>query len=108
MVLYMAPLSAMNKAMKATPEEMNAQMADWMKWAEKHKASIVDMGAPLGKTKRVTAAGAVDAHNDIGGYGIMQGKSADDVAKAFVGHPHLNMDKDARIEIVEIMPMPGM
>ena len=108
MVLYMAPVSAMDRAMKATPEEMKGQMAEWMKWSEAHKASIVDMGAPLGKTKRVTATGAADARNELGGYGIMQGESADAVAKIFVGHPHLQMDKGAKIEIVEIMSMPGM
>jgi hypothetical protein len=104
----MAPLSAMQKAMQATPEEGKRQMAEWMKWGETHKASIVDMGAPLGKTKRVTSAGLADAHNEMGGYGITQGESADAVAKIFIGHPHLQMDKDAKIEIIEIVPMPDM
>jgi hypothetical protein len=108
LVLYMAPLSAMQQAMKVTPEEGKRQMAEWMQWGERHKDSIVDMGAPLGKTKRVTSAGAADAHNEFGGYGIMQGESAEAVANIFVGHPHLRMDKDARIEIIEIVPMTDM
>ena len=29
-------------------------------------------------------------------------------SKIFTGHPHFKMTKDAKIEIVEIMPMPGM
>ena len=66
------------------------------------------MGGPLGKTKRVTAAGAKDAHNDIGGYTLIQADSADAAAKIFAGHPHFQMSKDAYIDIVEVMPMPGM
>lgn len=105
MVLYMAPLAAMDRAMKASPKEMQEGMADWTKWADKHKAALVDLGAPLGRTKRVTSAGPQDARNELGGYSIVQGESADEVAKIFKGHPHLKMDKDAKIEIVEIVPM---
>ena len=108
MVLYMAPISAMDQMMRATPEQMKAGMAEWQKWGDKNKKAIVDMGAPLGKTKRVTPKGAMDARNELGGYTIMQGNSADEVAKMFVGHPHFQMSPDAKIEIVEIMPMPGM
>lgn len=109
MVLYMAPAAAMQQAMRnTTPDQQKAQMAEWMKWGERHKRAIVEMGAPLGKTKRVSASGAADGQNDIGGYSIMQGDSADDVAKALIGHPHLQMSKDAKIEIIEIVPMPAM
>ena len=108
MVLYMAPLAAMEQTMSATPAQMKATMAEWQKWGDKNKKSIVDMGAPLGKTKRVTPAGASDAKNELGGYTIVQGESLDAVSKIFAGHPHFKMTKDAKIEIVEIMPMPGM
>ena len=108
MAIYMAPQAAMQQAMKATPEQMKAGMAEWQKWGEKNKKAIADMGAPLGKTKKVTSAGASDAHNDMGGYTIIEAASLDDAAKIFAGHPHFMMAKDAKIEIMEIMPMPGM
>lgn len=108
MVLYMAPVAALTQTMSATPAQMKASMAEWQKWGDKNKKSIVDMGAPLGKTKRVTPAGASDAKNELGGYTIVQGESLDAVSKIFAGHPHFKMTKDAKIEIVEIMPMPGM
>jgi hypothetical protein len=44
----------------------------------------------------------------VGGYSILQAESHDAAAKLFgKDHPHLQMP-GAWIEIVEIMPMPGM
>ena len=72
------------------------------------QASIVDGGAPLGKTRRVDANGAKDAKNGIGGYSIIQADSHDAAAKMFgKDHPHLQMP-GAWVEVVEIMPVPGM
>ena len=108
LVLYMASAADFEKMMReATPEQMKQEMAAWMKWMEANQASLVDGGAPLGKTKRVDAKGVSDVRNDIGGYSIVQAASADAAAKLFdKDHPHLKMP-GAWIEIVEIMPMPG-
>ena len=46
-----------------------------MKWMNKHKKSLVDGGAPLGKTKRVDAKGASNTKNSVGGYSIVQAAS---------------------------------
>jgi hypothetical protein len=78
-----------------------------MKWAKKNEKSIVDLGAPLGKTKRINAAGISDTKNGITGYSIVQGDSLDSVSKIFDGHPHLQMH-GALIEVLECMPIPGM
>ena len=52
--------------------------------------------------------GASNTKNEIGGYSIVQAESHDAAAKLFgKDHPHLQMP-GAWIEIVEIMPMPGM
>ena len=75
----------------------------------KNKKSLVDGGAPLGKTKRVDAKGASNTKNEVGGYSIVQAQSHDAAAKVFgKDHPHLQMMPGAWIEIVEIMPMPEM
>src|SRR4029079_7438913 len=110
MVLYMASSADFKKAMKnSTPEQQQKGMEAWMKWIGKHKKSLVDGGARLGKTKRVDAKGASDTKNGIGGYSIVQAQSHDAAAKRFVkDHPHLRMAPGAWIEIVEIMPMPDM
>jgi hypothetical protein len=88
----MASSADFEKMMKnSTPEQQKKGMDGWMKWMGKHKKSLVDGGAPLGKTKR-----------------IVQARSHDDAAKMFgKDHPHLQMP-GAWIEIVEIMPIPGM
>ena len=110
MVLYMAASADFEKMMKtSTPEQQKKAMDGWMKWMGKHKKSLVDEGAPLGKTKRVDAKGASNAKNGVGGYSIVQAQSHDAAAKMFgKDHPHLQMMPGAWIEIVEIMPMPDM
>ncbi|HEX3499497.1 MAG TPA: hypothetical protein VHT04_09245 [Stellaceae bacterium] len=109
MVLYMAPGAEFEKTMKnATPEQQKNGMDAWMKWMNANKASIVDGGAPLGKAKRVDSKGASNTKNEIGGYSVVQAESHDAATKMFgQDHPHLHMP-GAWIEIVEIMPMPGM
>jgi hypothetical protein len=63
----------------------------------------------LGKTKRVDANGAKDTKNGIGGYSVVQADSHEAAAKLFgKDHPHLQMMPGAWVEVVEIMPMPGM
>ena len=110
MVLYMASSADFEKAMKSsTPEQQKKGMDGWMKWMEKNKKAIVDGGGPLGKTKRVDSKGASNTKNGVGGYSIVQAPSHDAAAKLFgKSHPHLQMMPGAWIEIVEIMPIPGM
>ena len=105
--LYLAPISTLEQMKKATPEQMKAGMEGWMRWAKKNKKSIVELGAPLGKTKRITAAGVSDTRNGITGYSLVQGDSLDSVTALFEGHPHLHM-QGAFIEVLECMPIPGM
>jgi hypothetical protein len=108
MVLYKASAAEFEKALSATPEEQKSGMDEWMKWGKKAEKSIVDFGAPLGKTLKVTRSGASPSKNDIGGYTILQGESKEAVAKLLEGHPHFLMGDSATIEVVEIMPIPGM
>ena len=109
LVLYMANSAEFERMMQnSTPEQQKKGMEAWMKWMGDNQASLVDGGAPLGKTKRVDAKGASDAKNDIGGYSVVQADSADAATK-IIGkdHPHLQMP-GAWVEVIEIMPMPGM
>ena len=109
MVLYMASGPEFEKMMKnSTPEQKKKGMDAWMKWMNANKTSIVEGGAPLGKTKRVDSKGASNTKNEIGGYSVVQAESHDAATKIFGNdHPHLQMP-GTWIEIVEIMPMPGM
>ena len=92
---------------KATPEQQKAGMDAWMAWSKKSAAAIVDMGAPLAKSLRVTPAGATPVTNDLGGYSILQAESKEALAETLKEHPHFMMP-DGFIEVVELMPVPGM
>jgi hypothetical protein len=107
LVLYKAPTSSFDQMKNATPEQQKAGMDAWMTWSKKAASSIVDMGAPLGKSVRVTKAGASSSTNDLGGFSIMQAESKEALAKALEGHPHFMMP-EGFIEVVELMAIPGM
>jgi hypothetical protein len=106
LVLYKASASAFEQMMKSSPEQQKAGMDAWMSWSKKAASSIVDMGAPLGKSLRVTKGGASPTTNDLGGYSILQAESKEKLGESLKGHPHFMMP-DSFIEIVELMPMPG-
>ncbi len=108
LVLYMANAAEFERMMQnSTPEQRQKGMEAWMKWMGDNKASLVDGGAPLGKTKRVDLKGASDTKNDVGGYSIVQANSADAATRIFdKDHPHLQMP-GAWVEIIEIMQIPG-
>ena len=109
LVLYKASTEAFQQMMKSsTPEQQKAGMEAWMKWSKKAGSSIVDMGGPLGKSLRVAKTGAVSpVTNDLGGYSVMQAESKEALAAAMKEHPHFMMP-ESTIEIVELMPIPGM
>ena len=110
LVLYMASPADFQAMMKiSTPESQKQAMGAWMAWMQANQAAMVDGGAPLGKTKRVDAAGAADYHNGAGGYSVIQADSAAAAAALFgPDHPHLASMPGGWVEITEIMAMPGM
>jgi hypothetical protein len=107
LVLYKAPASAFEQMKKATPEQQKAGMEAWMSWSKSSAGTIVDMGGPLGKSIRVTKGGTTPSSNDLGGYSLLQAESKEALAKSLEGHPHFMMP-DGSIEVIELMPVPGM
>jgi hypothetical protein len=107
LVLYRAPSSSFDMMKNATPEQQKAGMEGWMSWSKSAASTIVDMGAPLGKSLRVTTAGASPVANDLGGYSILQAESKEALAETLKNHPHFMMPEGS-VEVVEIMPIPGM
>jgi hypothetical protein len=106
LVLYKAPASSFELMQKATPEQRKAGMEAWMGWIKTAAASIVDMGAPLGKSLHVSKGGASPSSNELGGFSILQAESKEALAATLKGHPHF-MTPDGSIEIIECMPVPG-
>ena len=89
MVLFMADSAAFEEMMKnSTPEQQKKGMEAWMQWMQAHKAAIVDGGAPLGKSSRVTAKGASSVKNELGGYSILQAESDRKSTRLNSSHRH--------------------
>ena len=63
-----------------------------------------DAGAPTGKNTEVSARGAVEKSNDIGGYSILQADSKEAAAAMLKDNPHLKMP-GATVDLAEIVPM---
>jgi len=82
-------------------------IAAWKAWVEKNQSSIVGMGGPLGKTKKVSQRGIEDTSNEMGAYMVVRGDSHEAVAKLFEGHPHFTMFPGERVEIMPVLPIPG-
>jgi len=96
----------------ALPEaERNARqqqgMAAWKAWAEKHHAAIVEMGGPLGKTKKVDPKGVADISNPLTAITVVRAASHEAAAKMFEGHPHFSIFPGEAIEIMPVLPIPG-
>jgi hypothetical protein len=108
LVLFKASAADFERAMKSTPEQAQAGMDAWNAWGKKAAASIVDMGAPLGKTLLVTSKGSSPSRNDLGGYSIMQGESKEAVAETLKDNPHFLMGDSASIEVIDLVEMPGV
>lgn len=101
----MAEWQKMDAAQREAREK--AGMAAWQAWVEKNQPSIVDHGAPVGKTKRVTTDGISDIRNNIGAYTVVQAESQEAAAKLFEQHPHFTIFPGDGVEVMERLPIPG-
>jgi hypothetical protein len=104
--------SPQRAAFDALPEtERNARtqkgMAAWKAWMERHSASIVTVGGPLGKTKKVSPSGIEDTRNSMSAFVIVRAPSHEAAAQMFEGHPQFTIFPGERIEIMPVLPIPG-
>ena len=92
------------------PDEatMKEGMMAWMKWAQDHAADTVNMGSPLGKTKKVSKNGIEDIRNEMGAWIVVKAESQEAAAKMFENHPHFTIFPGERVEVMECLPMPTM
>ena len=94
-------------AWNALPEKeqqakMQEGMAAWKAWVAKYQEAIVEMGGPLGKTKKITARGIEDVSNEMGAFTVVRADSHEAAAKMFENHPHFTNFPG---ESVEVMPV---
>ena len=100
-------------AWEALPEadrraQERAGMAAWHAWVEQHQAAIVSMGGPLGKTKKVSQNGIEDVSNAIGAFSVVRAQSPEAAAKLFENHPHFAIFPGDSVEIMPVLPIPGV
>jgi hypothetical protein len=82
-------------------------MRAWRQWVKRHRDALVDGGAPLGKTKRVTAQGVADVRNNIGAYTVVRDETHEAAAQMFLGHPHFTIFPGDGVEIFKRLPIRG-
>jgi hypothetical protein len=83
-------------------------IAAWKSWAEKHEAAIVSMGGPLGKTKKVSEHGITDTSNEMGAFMVVRADSHEAAAKLFEKHPHFTIFPGESVEVMPVLPIPGV
>ena len=84
-----------------------AGVAAWKQWVVQHADAIVEMGGPLGRTKRITGEGISDVRNDLTGFTIVQAESQEAAAQMFLNHPHFAIFPGEAVEVMQVMPIPG-
>ena len=82
-------------------------MAAWGAWLEKHRAAILTMGGPLGKTKQITQRGIDDTTNGLSAFTIVQAQSHEAAARLFENHPHFAIFPGDAVEVMPVLPVPG-
>jgi hypothetical protein len=89
------------------PKEQEG-MASWKAWMEQHHEVIAHLGGPLGKTKSISAKGIEDISNNMGGFVVLRADTHEAAAKLFENHPHFTIFPGESVEVMPIMPIPGM
>lgn len=79
----------------------------WGQWVAAHRSAIVDTGAPLGGTLRVSPRGTESIHNAMAAFTIVRAESHEAAAAMFEGHPHFTIFPGEAVEIMECLPLPG-
>jgi hypothetical protein len=81
-------------------------MQAWSDWMARHASRIVDAGGPLGKTRRVTAAGIADASNHMSGYVVVEAADIDAAARMFENHPHFSIFPGDGVDVMPVLAIP--
>ena len=81
-------------------------IAAWKAWMAKHHEAIVEVGGPLGKTKKISERGIEDVSNDMGAFMVVRAGSQEEAAKLFERHPHFTIFPGQSVEVMPVMPIP--
>jgi hypothetical protein len=81
-------------------------MQAWTAWVAENAAHIVDHGGPLGRTKKVSAAGIEDIRNAVAAYVVVEAEDHEAAARLFVDHPHFTIFPGDGVEVMPCLPIP--
>jgi hypothetical protein len=101
----MAAWNAMPEAERHAKEQQG--FAAWGAWVQKHHDVIVEMGGPVGTTKKVDPKGTADITNLLTGFTVVRAASHEAAAKLFENHPHFAIFPGEAVEIMPVLPIPG-
>jgi hypothetical protein len=104
LVLYRSPVSPREMMAASTPEQAQAGMEGWMRWAGQAGSGIVDLGSPVASS--ATVGKKADSGTPIGGFSVLEADSVDALKTLLDGHPHLEAPEGS-IEALEFLPIPG-
>jgi hypothetical protein len=112
LAIYTGAPAAMSQWNELPERERQKRQADgmvaWKRWAEEHKESIVEMGGPLGRTKRIAKTGVSDVRNNMMAFAIVEAESSEAAARLFMNHPHFTIFPGDGVEVMECLPIPEM
>jgi hypothetical protein len=86
---------------KSQQEAINeAGLRAWEAWNKRNAAAIVATDVMVGKTRRVTKTGIVDAHNQIAGFLVVEAADIAAAASLFQDHPHITIFPGDGIDVM--------
>jgi len=114
LAVYLGSMSGEKmKAWHALPEaerkiREREGMAAWHGWVEKHKDVIVELGGPLGKTRRIDGSGIAEISNALTGFTVVRAASQEEAARLFENHPHFAIFPGEAIEVMPVLAIPRL
>ena len=84
----------------------NAGLKAWEEWGKRNAATIVATDVMVGKTRRVTKTGIVDARNQIAGFVIVEAADIVAAANLFQDHPHITIFPGDGIDVMAVVTGP--
>ncbi len=100
-------LAAFRARPKSEQEETDkAGLKAWEEWSKRNAAAIVATDVMVGKTRRVTKTGIVDARNQVAGFLIVEAADITAAAGLFQDHPHITVFPGDGIDVMPVVTGP--
>jgi hypothetical protein len=107
-VLYRAPIEVAERFARATAEEAQQGLHQWIDWAAKLGPALIDPGQPLANAHDVTSAGVIASDTDVIGTSIIVADSMEEALSFVKDHHHLHWADACSITVLEEMAIPEL